>query len=179
VTEPADNRAASFVNLLRFLESSSFHDLAGTHLDATIPVSRQLLNHLAADALKQRSLPVRDVDIQPHAGDQFDIVVNLTWPFVPPVRSRFVVELQPRLPESPTLVLRWSLLGLVGAIASRFASSITRLPHGFRVEADRLMIDVAALAASRKLDHLLPFVTSLAVRTTEGRIVFDVALDVR
>jgi hypothetical protein len=98
---------------------------------------------------------------------------------VPPLRIAFVVESQPRLPQSPVLVLRWSLWGPVGAIASRFAGALGRLRCGVRVDGDQLTLDVAALAASRQLDHLLPFLSSLEVHTAEGHLVFDIALDVR
>ncbi|HVH27878.1 MAG TPA: hypothetical protein VM818_14010 [Vicinamibacterales bacterium] len=179
MTDPVDNRGPAAYDILRYLESSAFRDLAGTHLSARIPVSRLLLNKLAADALRRTSAPVRNVDVQPHDGDRFDLVVTVTWPFVPPLRIAFVVEVQPRFPESPVLVLRWSLMGGVGTIASRFVSSLDRLPHGVRLDGDRLMLDVEALAASRQLDHLLPFLSGLEVHTAEGQIVFDVALDVR
>jgi hypothetical protein len=179
VTEPVGEGGTSPFEILRYLESSSFRDLAGTHLDARIPVSRQLLNRIAADGLKRTSAPVRNVDIQPHDGDRFDVVVTLTWPFVPPLRIAFAVESQPRLPQSPVLVLRWSLLGPVGAMASRFAGALDRLPYGVQLEGDRLRLDVAALAASRQLDHLLAFLSRLEVHTAEGQLVFDIALDVR
>jgi hypothetical protein len=179
VTEPLGEGGTSPCGILRYLESSSFRDLAGTHLDARIPVSRHLLNRVAADALKRTAAPVRNVDVQPHDGDRFDVVVALAWPFVPPLRIAFVIESQPRLPQLPVLVLRWSLLGPVGAIASRFAGPLERLRYGVRVDGDQLTLDVAALAASRRLDHWLPFLSGLEVHTAEEQIVFDVALDVR
>jgi hypothetical protein len=179
VTEPVDKRGTALFDILRHLESSSFRDLAGTHLDASIPVSRQLLNRIAADALKRTSVPVREVDIQPHAGDRFDVAVSLTWPLVPRLRIAFVVELQPQLPDSPVLVLRWSMMGAVGVITSRLISSLGRLPYGLRLDDNRLTLDLAALARSRKLDHLLQWFSGLELHSTEGQIVFDVALDVR
>jgi hypothetical protein len=178
VTEPVD-RGRALLETLRHLEPSSFRDLAGTHLAASIPLSRQLLNRVAAEALKRTAIPVRAVDIQPHADDRFDVTLHLTWPLVPPLRIAFVVELQPRLPESPVVVLRWLMKGVVGAIATRFISSLGRLPHGLRIDGDRLTLDVAALARTHQLDQLLPWLSGLQLHTAEGQFVFDIAVDVR
>jgi hypothetical protein len=164
------------IDLLRDLESSSFRDLAGARLAATVPVSRTLVNRFVAELLRGTTAPVREVDVQPHGGDRFDVVVTMTWPFVPPLRIAFVIERQPAFPASPQLVLRWSLLGAVGALASRF---VERLPRGMRLDGDRLTLDLAELAASRGHGHLLPLVSGFELHTAEGRVLFDVALDVR
>jgi hypothetical protein len=165
--------------LLRYLQTSSFRDLEGAHVSARVPVSRSLVNRLVAEALEKTTAPVRAVDVQPRAGDRFDVVVTVTWPFVPPLKATFVVDRQPRFPAVPSLVLRWSLLGPVGAIASRLMSAFDRLPYGVQLDAERLIIDIPALAVARGFGDVLPFVSGLEVHTQEGQVVFDVALEVR
>jgi hypothetical protein len=165
--------------LLGYLESSSFRDLVGARVTARVPVSRLLVNRLAAEALEKTTAPVSAVDVQPRAGDRFDVRVTLTWAFVPPLKVTLVVERQPRFPDAPTLVLRWSLLGAVGAIASRLISSIDRLPYGMRLEPERLIVDLPALAVARGFGHVIPYVSAFELHSEEGQVVFDVALEVR
>ena len=137
--------------LLAYLKSSAFRDLAGTRVSARIPVSRSLLNRVAADALQGSTAPVRGVDIRPRAGDEFDVLITLSWPFVPPLKVTFVVERQPEFPASPMLVLRWSLLGAMGAIASRLIASFDRLPAGVRLDGNRLLLDLTDARRPRAL----------------------------
>jgi hypothetical protein len=165
--------------VLRDLEPSGFRDLAGTRASARIPVSRALVNRAVADALRGTSAPIRAIDVQPRPGDRFDVMITVTWPFVPALTMAVGVERQPRFPESPLLVLRWSLLGGVGAIASRFVSSLDRLPPGVRLDGDRLVIDIpAALRGRGAATALLPFVTALEIHTSNDTVIIETALEI-
>jgi hypothetical protein len=134
---------------------------------------------LAAHALKSATSPVREVDVRPHAGDRFDVLVTLSWPFVPPLKVGVTVERQPQFPASPVLVLHWSLLGLVGALASRVLAQFNRLPPGIRLDGDRLMLDIPALAADGPAATLLPFLKALELHTSDDHVVLDVELEIR
>jgi hypothetical protein len=165
--------------VLRDLESSGFRDLAGTHASVRIPVSRSLVNRVVADALAGNPAPIRLVDVQPRSGDRFDVTITLTWPFVPPLTVAVAVERQPTFPELPILVLRWSLLGAVGAIASRFVASLSRLPPGVRLDGDRLVIDIPSVARGRPAaEMILPFVTALELHTVDNAVVIEGTVDV-
>jgi len=76
------------------------------------------------------------------------------------------------------LVFRWSLLGVVGTLASRVIASLDRLPAGIRLDGDRLMVDVAVLAARGPAAALLPYVRKLELHTLDDRIVLDVDLEI-
>jgi hypothetical protein len=155
--------------------------VAGTHISARVPVSRPLLNRLVKGALGKMSAHVRDVDIQPRAGDSFDVLITVSWPFVPAIKVSFAVESQPRFPASPVLVLRWSLLGAVGAFASRFIASLDRLPAGVRLDGDRLLLnidDIARLAEGAAAASWLPYVRSLELHTVDDRFVLDLELEI-
>jgi hypothetical protein len=158
------------------LSNIPFADLAGSHVSARIPVSRALLNRLVADALAGRRIPVRSVDIQPRAGDRFDAVVTMSWPFVPALTVSFVVEQQPGFPASPQLVLRYSFLGAVGAFASRLVGALDRLPDGVRLDADRLLLDIPALAAGSPAAMMMGYVKALELHTLDDRAVIDLEL---
>jgi hypothetical protein len=151
-------------------------ELAGARASARIPVSRALLNRTVADALAGRKSPVRAIDLRPRDGDRFDAVVTVTWPLVPPLTVAFTIERQPDFPASPVVVLRWSFLGGVGALASRFLSSFDRLPDGVTLEQDRVLLDVRRLAARSPAAPWLGYVKALELHTLEQRFVIDVEL---
>jgi hypothetical protein len=121
---------------------------------------------------------VRDVDIQPRAGDAFDVLVTVSWPFVPAIKVSFAIERQPQFPASPVLVLRWSLFGPVGAFASRFIASLDRLPAGVRLDGDRLLLDIPQLAERTAAASWLPYLRSLELHTVEDRFVLDLELEI-
>jgi hypothetical protein len=165
--------------LLAHLQSTAFRDIAGSRVSARIPVSRSLVNMLVAHALEGATSSVRNVDVRPHEGDRFDVLVTLSWPFVPPLTVVATVEQQPQFPASPVLVLRWSLLGVVGALASRVIASLDRLPAGIRLDGDRLALDIPALAARGPAATLLPYVKALELHTFDDHVVLDVELEIR
>ena len=165
-------------DILAYLKASAFQDVAGARLSARVPISRPLLNHVVKSALGEASPHVRDVHIRPHAGDSFDVLITVSWPFVPAIKVTFSVERQPQFPASPVLVLRWSLLGAAGMVASRFIASLDRLPAGVRLEGDRLLVDMARLAERTSAASLIPYMRSLELHTVEDRFVVDVELEI-
>ena len=164
--------------LLAHLRSSAFRDIAGSRVSARIPVARSLVNMLVAHALEGTTTPVRGVDVRPHEGDRFDVLVTLSWAFVPPLKVAVTVERQPQFPASPVLVLRWSLFGAVGVLASRLIASLGRLPAGIRLDGDRLELDIPTLAAREPAVTLLPFVKALQIHTSDDHVVLDVELEI-
>ncbi len=162
---------------LRYLTSSGFRDIAGSRVSARIPVSRALLNRVVADALQGTTTPVRSVDIRPRAGDEFEVFIAVSWPFIPPLKVIFVVERQPQFPASPMLVLRWSFLGAMGTLVSRLVASFDRLPAGVRLDGNRVVLDIPTLAGPEGA-ALLPALRSLEIHTLEDRAVFDIELEI-
>ena len=135
------------------------------------------IREIIDDALKGRNTPVRKLDIRPRAGDQFDAVVTVTWPFVPALTATFTIERQPAFPASPVLALRWSFLGGVGAIASRLMRSFEdKLPAGIRLDGDRLLLDLSVLAAGSPAAPFIGYVRALELHTLADRVVIDVEL---
>ena len=151
--------------------------LPGARGSARIPVSRALLNTLVAGALAGHGTPLRSMEIRPRDGDRFDVEIAVTWPFVPSLHATFAIERQPALPDSPVLVLRFAFRGAVGAIASRLVTSFEhKLPAGVRLDGDRLLLDLAALAAPSPAGPFLGYIRALELHTLEDRAVIDVEL---
>jgi hypothetical protein len=132
---------------------------------------------LVTAALGETSSHVRDVDIRPHAGDSFDVLIAVSWPFVPPIKVSFAIERQPQFPASPVLVLQWSLLGVSG-LGSRFVASLDRLPAGVRLDGDRLLLDIPRLAETASAASWLPYVKSLELHTVDDRFVLDLEMEI-
>jgi hypothetical protein len=146
-------------------------------VSARVPISSPLLNRVVRSALGNAS-HVRDVDIRPHAGDAFDVLITVSWRFVPAIRVSFAIERQPQLPASPVLVLRWSLFGAAGMIASRLVTSFDRLPAGVRLDGDRLLLDIPRLAENTPAASVFPYVKSLEFHTVDDRVVVDVEMEI-
>jgi hypothetical protein len=164
--------------LLAHLQSSAFQDIAGAHVSATVPVSRSLVNGLAARALQGTTTPIRQLDIRPRAGDLIDVMVTVSWPFVPPLKVVVAVERQPQFPGSPILVLRWSLFGGLGAIAARLLGAMDKLPPGVRLDGEHLSLDIPTLAAQSPAAAMLRYVKTLEVHTAEGRLIIVTSAEI-
>lgn len=157
------------------LQTSGFQDVAGTRVSARVPISGALLNQFVSDALRGSSSPVRSVRIRPLAGDRFEAVVTTTMPFVPSLTVHVAIDQQPRFPASPFLVLRWSALGAVGAFASRFVGKLeSKLPPGIRLDGDRVVIDLVAMASQSGppgAADWLRYLMLLEVHTADDRAI--------
>ena len=162
------------MNLLADLLASGFRDISGSRVSARVSVSAALLNRIVAGALAGRDTPLRSIDIQPDAGDQFRVAIRVTWPLVPVLNAVFTILEQPSFPASPILVLRWSLLGFAGAMAGRLIKSFDRLPPGIKLDGDRLLIDIAVLAKSSPAAPMLGYVSALELHTLDGRALIDI-----
>ena len=136
------------------------------------------MNQLVAQALEGTTTPVRQVDVQPREGDRLDAMVRVSLPFVPPLKVAIVIDRQPEFPESPVLVLRWSLLGGLGAVASRLLGSGDRLPPGVRLDGDRLELDIPVLAARSPVAPMLSWVKTLELHTAVDQLLLVVELEV-
>jgi hypothetical protein len=166
------------LQLFADLQQSGFRDLSGSRMSARIPVSRDLLNRVVADALARSTAPVTGVDIRPLDGDRFDVVITLKWRLAPALKVTVVIERQPDFPASPVLVLRWSLMGGIGVIASRLIASLDRLPPGIQLKSDVLVVDIPALAAASPAAQVLPFVMAMELHTHIDEAVIVVHLGI-
>ena len=75
-------------------------------------------------------------------------------------------------------MLRWSFLGGLGALASRFLGSLKQLPEGVRLEGDRLVLDIAALAARTPAGQVLHYLKTLELHTVDDHMILDLELGV-
>ena len=149
--------------------------LAGSEATVTLRLSDALVNQTIA-ALLPPGGRVRSATIASRAGNAFDVAVTLARPaFLPPLHARLEVERQPTLPDDPVLALRisgggGSLLKLAGS----FLGGSLPLPPGIRLEQDRVLVDLRALAAEHGQSSHLRYARTLQVTTTEQVIVVTI-----
>jgi hypothetical protein len=164
--------------LIDELRRDRFRDLAGARVSAQVPVSRLLLNRIVAGALRGSNEAVRHIDVQPLPGDSFAVAVSLKWALIPSITVTLDVERQPVFPDSPVLVLRWSLPAGLGTIAAQFVSRIKSLPHGVQLERDRLLLDLRRLAERSPAAELLPYIGRGELHTISDAAIVEIDLRV-
>jgi hypothetical protein len=159
-----------WVTLLREQQSGDFPDLAGAEAFAIIPISDRLITRAIVERLPP-SVPIRDLEVRAHAGDQFTVRVRLTAPAIlPSVQLRLAIEQQPDLPRSPILVLGVVSQGLAGLAVSAL-KFIDVLPPGVRFDGRRVVVDLATILERYGTAEALTFLTDLSVTTVDGRFV--------
>jgi hypothetical protein len=168
----------SFLEILRHLQTTGFRDLSGTRISGTVPVSERLINELVASAVRPAG-PVREVRVQPLAGDAFSVRVAPRASLLPSITVRLEIDRQPELPASPVLVLRLATMGGLFGLAAAALPIAGMLPPGVRLDGDRILVDVRAIAADRGAGDLLEYVTGLRLNTEEGRVVLHLDLSIR
>ena len=156
-----------------------FHpsELAGAHASGEIPLPAPFVNRLIAAQLAESGTPVSAVTVEPRDGNVVLAHVRLRASFVPPLTVHMRIEQQPRLPESPTLVIRWSLtgLGILGRLAGPLLAIVDRLPPGMSVNGDLMTIDVAQILKARGYGDAMAMLIHLEVCAEQGRFVVRAA----
>lgn len=158
------------IAIINRLQSSGFRDIAGTQIAASIPVSARLINELVAGTLPA-SAPVREVSIRPEAGNQFSVRITPRASLLPPLTLRLEIEQQPDLPAFPVLVMRMKTMGGLFGFASAALPIGNMLPPGVRLDGERILVDVGALAADRGFADLLAYVRRLTINSEDGRVI--------
>lgn len=158
------------------LRRGRFAELTGSRaaLDLTIP--EPLANRAVAALLADARGPLRGAEIRVEPGDRFHVMLQLAKSFVPAIDIEVAIERQPELPHSPVVVLKWrALLPGLAWVAGMAASFFKVLPPGVRLEGDRIVLDLAPLAARAGAADLLPLLSDLRISTRAGAIDLHLA----
>lgn len=158
------------IDILHRLQTGGFRDVAGTQIAASVPVSARLINELVAATLPAGA-PVREVSIRPEAGNRFSVRITPRASLLPPLTLRLEIEQQPDLPAFPVLVMRMKTMGGLFGLASAALPIGNMLPPGVRLDGERILVDLGALAADRGFGDLLTYVRRLTVNSEDGRVI--------
>jgi hypothetical protein len=159
--------------ILQRLLEDNFSELAGLTVDASIPLSEQLVNEFVQSAL-QGNKNITDCYIAIHTGNRF--AVNLKtplwlWPLNLKVRLEKSVDFTSD-PKIHASLENFALLGKLGAV-------FKALPKGITIQDDQVMIDVESFLATAEQRKLLDLIQSLEIRTEEASVTVDIKLEVK
>ena len=155
-------------HIVHALRASRFRDLAGARASASVPVAEPLLNTLIASSLPQNA-PVRSVTVHPEAGDRLAVRIVARAALIPAITLKLAIEAQPRLPDSPILVLRMVTLGGLFGLASGAIAGM--LPPGVTLAGERILVDLVMLAQQRGHGVVFEYLERLEVHTEQGRLL--------
>jgi hypothetical protein len=160
-------------DILNHLKSSGFRDVTGARAGADIPISAGLINALVTASIPP-NVPVREVSIRPEDGDQFSVRITPRASLLPPLTLRLAIERQPEFPSYPVLVMRMKTMGGLFGFASAALPIANFLPPGVRLEGERILVDLAALAQQNGLGEALQYVRRAAVHSENGRLILHI-----
>jgi hypothetical protein len=158
-------------HLLDQQRTTNFSGLSGSDVRAAIRISTSLLNEALALYVSS-SAAVRELTVQPRAGNRFNVNLKVAKPLVPPINVTVVIERQPELPVDPTLVLHLTGIGgLMRFLAPAIASFASGLPPGIRLDGDRVFVDLLEVLRAYGEAELLPLAEEMAIGTDEGHVL--------
>lgn len=165
-------------HLLENQRTTNFSGLSGSDVRAAIRITTSLLNE-ALSAYVSSSSAIRELTVQPRAGNRFDVHVKLSKALVPPINVTVAIERQPELPADPTLVLHLTGIGglmrFLGPAINSFASG---LPPGIRLDGDRVFVDLREVLRAYGEAELIAFAEEMAIGTDEGHAIVIVRANV-
>jgi hypothetical protein len=162
--------------IVHSLRTSRFRELSGARATATVPVAESLLNSIITATLPPQA-PVRAVTVHPEDGDRLSVRIIAKAALIPPITLKLAIESQPSLPDSPVLGLRMVTLGGLFGLASGAIAGM--LPPGVRLQGERILVDLAALARQRGHAEVFDYLDQLEVHTSQGRLVVRIDAGVR
>jgi hypothetical protein len=162
---------------LRDLFGTQLEDLTGGVVSGELPLMAEVVNRLIARKLATANAPVTAAVVEPLDADAFSVHLHLRGP-LPQLVIDARIDQQPRLPDDPTIGVRWTVRGL-GPLAMFAAPLIAKsksLPPGLRLERDHLWVDVHELLRTQGLEDVVPWLTGVRVLTRERRFVIQFEL---
>lgn len=149
-------------------------EIPGARVAGEIPIPDAVINRVVAQALARSDAPVTRVHIETGDADRLLAYVTIRGPkLIPELKVLIEIERQPELPQSPVLVLRWSLPGMgpLAMFAAPFVSNLKNLPPGIRLDGERAVVDLGEMLRSRGMGDLLSLLARLNVNTQAGRVM--------
>jgi hypothetical protein len=163
--------------ILRRQRARRFAGLAGSSVDATLPLRQSLLDELVARAVAR--YPQAELDVRLRDGNLLE--VRAGWRiFGFPARWRLPFRIEPHanLAERPILHVRLAETSAAWSAARRAVGGLGLLPAFVRLSDEGVAIDVQQLALQRGMADLLPIVRALSFDGREGILWMRVEAEV-
>lgn len=157
--------------ILERLMDGDLHELSGLTVDASIPVHEPLANEIIVLALRGNP-QVEYCRVQIHPANKITLhVKSPRWPWPFNIKLKLFGSVD--LTHSPTIRAFLENNVLLGKLGSLFKM----LPDGIHFYEDQIAVDIGAFLNSREQKILLSLIKTAEVRTEEGRILIDIAIE--
>jgi hypothetical protein len=162
----------SMDEIFRKVIHNNFSDLEGLTIDASIPVPEHFINEIIVAAIRGNS---KISDCKVSVSRQNRVSVNLKtpvwpWPLELKLRLDSVVDFR----SSPRI--RAWLENKV--FLARIGSFLKALPAGITIQDDQVVVDIESFLSMPEQKRILELVRSVQIKTEEGKVIFDVRIEV-
>jgi hypothetical protein len=157
----------------RILENN-FLDLKGTTVDAVIPVPQSLINELVEAALKGNK-NIESCQASIHGQNRVSLHVRTTLlPLSLDLKLKVDKSVDFASYSSPKIRAWMENNRWLGSLGSLFKA----LPEGVKLYGDQVVIDLGTLLRIPEQKRFLSLIKSVDIRTEEGKVIFDVKIEV-
>ena len=158
--------------ILQRLAEGNFSELAGLTLDASIPLSEQLVNEFVGSAL-QGNKNITSCYVAIHRDNK--IVVNLRTPFWPlPIDLKLRLEPSADFTNGPKVKASLENYALLGKLITSFKA----LPQGIIIQDEEVIIDVRSFLSTAQQQKWLDLIKSVQIKTEEAKLHLDIHIKV-
>jgi len=158
--------------IFRRLIDNNFSDLAGLTVEASIPVSEQIVNEIIDAALRgNKNIQECRVSIS----GQNKVSVNLKTPlWLWPINLKLKLESAADFAGSPKIRAALENNVFLGKLAILFKA----LPDGVNIHGDQVIVDVQSFLDTPEQRKRLDLIKSVEVRTEQAKVIFDIRIKV-
>jgi hypothetical protein len=154
--------------------NNNFSDLKGAVVDASIPVSQDIINDLIGDLLKEnKNIASARAAIHPHNRISVDVKTTLL-PWLLHLKLKLDTAVDLASYSSPKLRAWMENNRLLGSLGSLFNA----LPEGVKLYGDQIVIDLGSFLRTPEQKRILELTKSVGIHTETGRLILDVRLEV-
>ena len=165
------------LSILEGERAAGFPNLAGTHLEATLPLTQRLVDMLVSRASARRNLHGLKVTLR--ANNEVDVeIVKPLFGFDTRLALAFRIGRAVNLTSDARLYALVATPSLTWAAVSRLATAARLAPEGVDIGRDGVAIDLRALAARAGIDDLMALARTIELEGRPGVLVVRAVVDV-
>ena len=158
--------------IFRKLLEVNFADLAGLTVDASIPVPEHILNEVIETALRgNKNINECHVSIS----GQNKVAANIKTPlWLWPINMKLKIESPVDFTGSPKFRASLENNALLGKLGALFNA----LPKGVNIQGNQVIVDVHSFLETPEQRKMLDLIKSVEISTQEGKVIFDIKIEV-
>lgn len=154
--------------------ANHFSELKGTTVDASIPVPQDLINEIIKESLRGNKT-IQSAQVSVHRQNQ--VAANLKTSLIPwPLNLKLKLDRSVDFASygSPKIRAWMENNRLLGSLGSLFNA----LPEGVKLYGDQVVLDLGVFLRAPEQKQMLELVKAVDIQTEEGRMIFDVKIEI-